>query len=76
LNCPTHNQLAEPETSVDAATRRLHVAGWNVGDVAARGQWIVTGSNGENLIHAVAESQAAAWQLAVVQAAAVGMLGD
>jgi len=31
--------------------------------------------NRENLVLAVADSQAAAWQLATVQAAAVGMLG-
>jgi hypothetical protein len=70
-----HNRLAEPETSVDAAARRLHAAGWNVGDVASGGCWLVSGTNGENRILAVAGSQAAAWQLATEQAAAVGMLG-
>jgi hypothetical protein len=71
-----HNRLADAETPVDAAARRLHSAGWSVGDVAAGRQWLITGMNGEIRVHAVAESQAVAWQLAVVQAAAVGMLGD
>jgi hypothetical protein len=55
-----HNRLAELEPPVDVASRRLHSAGW---------------TDGENLIHAVANSQAAVWQLATLQAAAVGMLG-
>jgi len=75
LNRSVHNRLAEPETPIDAAARRLSAAGWNIGDGASRGPWIVSGTNGENHVHAVADSQAAAWQLALEQAAAVGMLG-
>ena len=69
------NRLAEPETLSDAAARRLHAAGWTIGEVATQCRWLVTGSNGENVIHAVSVSQAAAWQLALEQAACVGMLG-
>jgi hypothetical protein len=70
-----HNRLADPETPVDAAAGRLHAAGWSVGDAAGSAGWLVIGMNGENLIYAVAESQSAAWQLAIEQATAVGMLG-
>jgi hypothetical protein len=64
------------DTRTHFAARRLRAAGWSLGDVAGSSRWLLTGINGENLIYAVGESQAAAWQLAVVQAAAVGMLGD
>jgi hypothetical protein len=67
-----HNRIADPETPVDAAARRLHGAGWSVGEVAACGQWLVTGTNCENRIHAEADSQAAALELAVRQAETVG----
>jgi hypothetical protein len=53
----------------------LHAAGWTVGDVAGSGRWLVSGTNGENRIHAVGESQAAAWEVAMRQAAAMGMIG-
>jgi hypothetical protein len=69
------NRLADPEIPIDAAFRWLSAAGWTIGDVAAGPQWIVSGTNGENRVHAAADSQAAAWQLATIQAAAVGMLG-
>jgi hypothetical protein len=69
------NRIADRETPVDAAARRLHAAGWNVGEVATGGRWLVSRTNGENQIHAVSDSQAAASQLATEQAAAVGMLG-
>jgi hypothetical protein len=29
-----HNRIADPETPVDVAARRLHPAGWTIGDVA------------------------------------------
>jgi hypothetical protein len=64
----------DEELPIEAATRRLHAAGWSVGEVARNRHWLVTGMNGENLIQAVADSQVAAWQLATEQAAAVGML--
>jgi hypothetical protein len=59
---------------VDECYARLHRAGWSVEDAAAGGRWLVTGTNGENLIRAVARTQTEAWRLAVEQAAAVGML--
>jgi len=65
----------DDDLPTDAAARRLHAAGWSVGEVAGARHWLVSGTNGENLIHAVGKSQAAAWQLATVQASAVGMLG-
>ena len=71
------NRLADHdrELPLDAAARRLHSAGWTVGEVASNDCWIVSGTNGENRVQAVADSQTAAWQLATEQAAAVGMLG-
>jgi len=70
------NRIAHPEAElpIDTAARRLHSAGWNVGEVAATTHWLVTATNGENLIRAVADSQTAAWQLATEQARAVEML--
>jgi hypothetical protein len=41
-----HNRIADPETPVDAAARHLHAPGWNNGDVATGGRWLVTGMNG------------------------------
>jgi hypothetical protein len=70
-----HNRLGEPEPPVDLAARRLSAAGWTIGDVAASRRWLVSRTNGQNRVHAVAESQSAAWQLAIQQATAVGMLG-
>jgi hypothetical protein len=58
---------------------RLHRSGWSAGDAAFAGKdgrlafW-VTGTNGENAIHARAESLDEAWWRAVEQARSVGML--
>jgi hypothetical protein len=60
--------------SVDESFARLHRAGWSIGDIAAAHRWIVSGTNGENVIHAEGESQAEAWYRATLQAEAVGML--
>jgi hypothetical protein len=59
---------------VDESRDRLHAAGWSVGEIATTTLWVVTGSNGENLLHAEGFSQAEAWHRACEQAAAVGML--
>jgi hypothetical protein len=67
--------LDDAELPIDAAVRRLHAAGWSVRDVAAASHWLVSGANGENLIHAVGDWQSAAWQMAIEQATSVGMLG-
>jgi hypothetical protein len=62
------------------APDRLHAGGWSVGDtefhdVENGGQvWVVTGSNGENMIRAEGAMGAEAWRRALDQAAAVGML--
>jgi hypothetical protein len=57
---------------------RLHRAGWSVGDVAVltpTGKlWLVSGTNGENLVRAPGATQAEAWWTACRQAKAVGML--
>jgi hypothetical protein len=62
------------------AIRQLHRAGWSIGDVAAHDGaggmlWIVSGSNGENLIRAEGSTRAEAWVRAVEQARTLGMLG-
>jgi hypothetical protein len=69
-----HNRIADLEMPVDAAARRLHAAGRNIGEIAVDGRWLVTGTNGQNRIHAAAGSQAAAWERAVRQAEALGMI--
>ena len=59
---------------------QLHAGGWNVGDTAFHdvkdgGQvWVVTGSNGENMIRAESATCAEAWRRALDRAAAGGML--
>jgi hypothetical protein len=60
--------------TVDESFERLHRAGWSVGEVAAATEWIVSGSNGKNLLEARGGTQAEAWWRACLQARAVGML--
>jgi len=60
--------------SVDECFERLHRAGWSVGEVATAGEWIVSGTNGENLLDARGRTQAEASWRACEQARAVGML--
>jgi hypothetical protein len=63
----------------DESFLRLHAAGWSIGDAAATGPdgmvWLVTGTNGENVIRAEGATRDAAWWAAIGQAASVGMLG-
>jgi hypothetical protein len=64
--------------SSDDSFALLHRSGWTIGDPAfGDGNdlvWLVTGSNGENLIRGEGATGAEAWHRAVEQAAAVGML--
>ena len=60
--------------SVDESFAQLHGAGWSVGEHGTAAAWVVTGSNGENLILAEGRTQAEAWWSACSQARAVGML--
>ena len=60
--------------SVDESLDRLRRAGWSVGDVGTAEVWLVTGTNGENVVHALGRTQAEAWWRACEQARAVGML--
>ena len=62
--------------SVDESFDRLHRAGWSVGEIATAGEWVVSGTNGENVIDAQGATQAEAWWRACEQARAVGMLSD
>jgi len=69
----------DPRSTVLEALARLNRAGWSIGDVAfhdgAGGlTWIVSGSNGENLVRAEGLTAAEAWAGAVEQARGVGML--
>jgi hypothetical protein len=55
----------------------LHTAGWSIGDTAFVGldgsrRWLVSGSNGENLIRAEGATKDEAWRMALEQARAVG----
>jgi hypothetical protein len=55
---------------------KLHWAGWSIGCVAtAQGTWIVSGANGENVIHAEGDTETQAWQRAFEQADSLGMMG-
>jgi hypothetical protein len=59
---------------VDESFDRLHRAGWSIGEVAGSAVWIVTGTNGENVMKAEGRTQTEAWYRATLQAQAVGML--
>jgi hypothetical protein len=63
-----------PYPSVDESFARLHSAGWSIGETGGAGVCLVSGTNGENVIHAEGRSQAEAWYRATLQAEAVGML--
>jgi hypothetical protein len=71
--------LVATSPSADESFARLHAVGWSVGDArlltAAGPRWLVTGSNGENVIEAEGRTQAGAWHRACEQARALGMLG-
>jgi hypothetical protein len=62
----------------DEALIRLRRAGWSMDESAFSSPdgtvWVVSGSNGENLIRAFAPTRAAVWAMALEQARAVGML--
>jgi hypothetical protein len=60
--------------SVDESLDRLRRAGWSVGDTVNASGWLVTGTNGENRIHAEGRTRAEAWWNACVQAREVGLL--
>jgi hypothetical protein len=69
----------EPDP-IDEAIRQLHRAGWSIGDTAFTTEarvvaWVVSGTNGENLIRAEGSTRAEAWIRAVDQARSLGMLG-
>jgi len=68
------------DSPIDEAIAILHRSGWSIGDVAfhdgAGGLlWLVSGSNGENLIRAEGPTRSEAWIRAVDQARSLGMLG-
>jgi hypothetical protein len=63
----------------DDCRRRLHRAGWSVGEFATvdtegRQTWHVSGRNGANAVEAEGATQGEAWQRACWQAEALGML--
>ena len=43
--------------------------------ITAQGTWIVSGANGENVIHAEGATETEAWQRAFEQADSLGMMG-
>jgi hypothetical protein len=73
--------MSEQADALEVAVilRRLNRAGWSIGDTAFDGPigrlWVVSGSNGENLIRAEAPTELEAWRRAEEQAREVGMLG-
>ena len=64
------------DCTVEDRLGQLTRAGWSIGEVRHGNRWLVTGSNGENLIHASGTTAEEAWQVASQQAAAVGMLAE
>lgn len=70
------NRLFAEAHPTDQVFARLHRAGWSIGEVGQSDHWVVTGTNGENVIRASASSQSQAWLIALQQAECVGMLAD
>jgi hypothetical protein len=69
----------DPFPTVDESRRRLHRAGWSVGEFAAvdtegRQTWRVSGRNGANAVEAAGDTKPEAWHRACWQAQALGML--
>lgn len=48
--------MATPYPAVEESLQRLHAAGWSVGDVRTTLGWLVTGTNGENVIKVRADA--------------------
>src|SRR5262245_8479345 len=75
----SHTAMPRACSTADESFARLHAAGWSVGDVrrltAAGPRWLVTGTNGGNVLRAEAPTQTEAWRRAAEQARALGMLG-
>jgi hypothetical protein len=67
--------MASAYPSPDESFRRLHAAGWSIGETGTASRWLVGGANGENLIRASGSPHAEAWWRACEQAEALGMLG-
>jgi hypothetical protein len=70
----------QPADDSERCYLALHAAGWSIGDAAFVGSdgsrhWLVSGSNGENLIRAEGVTRDEAWRKALEQARAVGMIG-
>jgi hypothetical protein len=61
---------------IEACHERLHRSGWSIGEVGTSQEWVVTGTNGENVIRACGATLADAYRQACEDAAAVGMLSD
>lgn len=79
MNRLDHPDVHQPPPDI-VALARLHSAGWSVGDVAAHDgvgglTWLVSGSNGENLIRAEGATRDGAWGRAIERARGLGMLG-
>jgi hypothetical protein len=61
--------------SVDSCRRRLHRAGWSIGDACCSPQvWQVYGTHGEHRLHAEGRTQAEAWRCACEIAESAGLL--
>ena len=58
---------------IESCPERLHRAGWSIGEVGTTRGWLVTGTNGENVIRAVGRTLAVAWRLVYEQATILGM---
>ena len=71
--------MTDAAEQITEAIERLHRSGWSIGSVAFHNGaggllWLVTGSNGENLIRAEGVTEPEAWLDAIEQARGVGML--
>jgi hypothetical protein len=79
MNRIDHHDAPQLPHDIEALAH-LHRAGWSIGDVAFRDgagglTWLVSGSNGENLIRAEGPTRDEAWGRAIEQARGLRLLG-
>jgi hypothetical protein len=60
----------------DEGITAIRAEGWSIGETGGPGGWIVTGTRGEQEIHAAGATQSAAWAEAVQQAESMPLIVD
>lgn len=64
-------KVVTAERTCNESLRALHAEGWSIGETGGAGGWLVTGTRGQQEIHATGKSQSEAWAAAIQQAESV-----